>query len=549
MGKLRRSLSANDHYDLLVLGAGPAGLKAAYECARKGFRVGVVDPKESITGAPTGAHSKCLREAALGGASTWSEVETVLNRVRQSMEEMTATQIKTYHIELLKGSGRFFDHETLVFQPVQGETRHLYADSFVIATGSHATRQANIPFHLAGVFDSDTIGHISYLPKFMVVQGAGIIGIEYAIIFAILGSKVIIVQHSDRVAHTLDADLRQALIARLAEHNVEIRLRTPVKSVESANGCSAESPLLLVDTGNDVLECDCFLSVTGRSGTSHGIGLENLAHMGMKIGQNKMIEVDEFQHTGVAHIYAVGDVAGGSLATQGEMQAQKAIKKQFAHGRSTPYSTMNVGVAWTVPEVAWAGMTEQMAATKGIDFCIARVEYSNSVKGIISNKGGFLKLIVDRRNGEVLGVHMSGEHSCELIDFGTNLVKNGKTIFDIRHFIFPAVTYHQLYHMAADQGHIELRGVHSLSAFIVWREINVAIHKGGITKEEMKEAFSVFDNHNGQITVDSLHNVLDSIGVHIPKDDVKEMVSTVDEDGNGIIDFDEFKNALEVKFH
>lgn len=551
MDHLRTVLNANDHYDLVVLGAGPAGLKAASECAQEGFRVVLIDPKESITGAPTGAFSKCVREAAMAGATTWAEVEKLLRHVQQDTERMAANRIVNRHVNLLKGSATFLDHETLLFQSVQGEARQLKADCIVIATGSRALRVPNIPFDSPGVFDSDSIHNISYIPKNMVVQGAGIIAVEYAMIFALLGSKVILLGRSDRILPTVDKDLRQALVQRLEKQNVDLRLKTPVKGVESADGCSAESPSLLVDTGGAILECDCFLSATGRIGSSDGLGLENLTHAGIKLKRNKTIEVNEFQHTGVGNIYAIGDVADGSLETVGQAQAMQAIHHQFGWKGEAPFCRAKPCVVWTVPEIAFTGLCEETAAMQGIDFGIVRAEYGNTFRGMISGEKGFMKLIFNRKDATVIGVHCVGEHSSDLINYGAELVNEGATIFDIREFIFPAVTYHQIYQFVASRAKHKLTGVISLSASIIWRQINVALHKKGLGNRALQALFDNFDeDHSGHISINEVYSTLsERLALGISKDQVNEMIVEADDNGNNLIEWKEFHKALGTKVH
>lgn len=376
---LKRCQSMNTKeysYDLLIVGGGPAGLKAAVECANRGFRVGVVDGKEVLTGAPTGSHSKCLREAALEGAKTWAEASHVFEIANQRSAEATSTLIKMFHIEHLHGRASFPTPDTLLFQPVQGEPRSLKADCFVIATGSIARRAPEIPFHLPGVFDTDTISSISYIPRCLVVQGAGIAALEYANIFALLGSRVILVHAHDRIMKTLDKELLQAVLGTMEENKVEFRLNTPINSVESVPPVAGSvTHSLVVDTGDDRIECDCLLIAAGRTGSSLGMGLENL---GVKLCQSKYIVIDKSCHTGVGNIFAIGDVTGGTGATQGKAQAIQVVNANFHQNKDhsehlKEYVDFVAGeqqkacMVWTIPEIAWAGMTEEMAIEKGFD--------------------------------------------------------------------------------------------------------------------------------------------------------------------------------------
>lgn len=557
-------------YHLLVLGAGPAGVQAAVECAHRGFRVGLIDPKEVITGAPTGLHSKCLREAALKGANSWPEIESIISQVGRRAEERNKKLLATFHIEVLKGWGSILDEGTILFQPLTGDSVNLTADCVVIATGSRSNRakreRLGIPFHVPGVFDSDTIGHISYIPERMVVSGAGIIAIEYALIFAYLGSKVTILHYSERILKMLDRDLKQALVQELAKWNVEIRLNVSIRSVHCADGCTAELPTLLVDTEDTLLECDCFLSCIGRVGVTEGIGLENLEHLGMKVNKNQRIEVDRFQHTGVANIYAVGDVSGGFLASEGQAQACRAIKKQFGSVSeivAEKKEHLGYGV-WTIPEIAWVGLTEEEAEEQGIDFATARAGFGETVRGMLEGDGdaGFLKLIFDTR-GKVLGVHICGDQACDLINHGVQWVNAHGTIRDILQHVFPAVTVHETYHVAAHKADVYLQiaatrtprskrsmnrqvSVSKMSASMAWNRVTVAFQDKGIDEDLLYEAFTAFDtDQSGQLSADEIHDLLNMLGLQVTKEVVSAMLEEADNiDENSALDFAEFKSVI-----
>merc|ERR1719215_983941 len=181
--KMAKYNKGND-FDLLVLGAGPAGVKAAVEAASRGVRVGLIDLKASITGVPTGAHSKCLREAALSGAKDWAEVSEITMSAMKAALAATQRQLKTFFVEVMHGEGVLEDASSLTFTPFTGDApRRLTFDTLVLATGSKSNRFPPVNFDLPGTYDSDTITKIDRLPEHLVVQGAGIIGLEYALIF------------------------------------------------------------------------------------------------------------------------------------------------------------------------------------------------------------------------------------------------------------------------------------------------------------------------------------------------------------------------------
>jgi NAD(P) transhydrogenase len=177
------------------------------------------------------------------------------------------------------------------------------------------------------------------------------------------------------------------------------------------------------------------------------LGLETL----VKIGRGKFIETDEFGYTGTGQIYAAGDVAGANLATLGQANATRVVRKCFGSGHVHTDNLIEekpLGV-WTLPEIAWVGMTEAKANLTGDPIGTATVGYKESLRGCITNDFGFLKLVYNRETGRVLGCHIFGQDACDLIAYGSDCVNAGYTIFDILKFVFPAVTHHQLYQLAA----------------------------------------------------------------------------------------------------
>eukprot|EP00439_Symbiodinium_sp_Y106_P079609 s6_g18.t1 len=516
--KMPSTRFASQSYDLLVLGAGPAGVKAALEAAGRGYKVGVVEPKECLTGAPTGAHSKCMRESVMEMKVTWPEIRTMISRVTADAQANAARLLRTFHVDVLPGAASFVDPGTT---------------AVVIATGSKANRLPMIPFDVPGVYDSDTIGEIDYIPRLMlglgftmVVQGGGIIGLEYANIFAKMGTKVIVVEFADKVLMTpghkrmLDGDLKAALLSELAANKVDLLLSTAIKSIVKGKGATRGSPVLQVDIG------ECFLETGPES-----CKLNHEEAVGVKTGRGKMIQVDENQYTGVANIYAVGDVAGGNLATIGQAQAVRAVRKMFGSGQYTlkdkeakPY------IVWTIPEVAWVGLNEQEAEAKGLNFGLVRVEYSRAVRGIVSGEKGFLKMIYDRPQGRVLGVHICGAQAGELINFGADAVDDGTTIFEILQFVFPAVTYHVLYNVAATEAKLRMGGVQNLSAAASWARVKTAIMKSlekqqsQMTFEEAVEAtFRTFDaDGTGHLTAKQFQASMRSIGLTLSDEAVED---------------------------
>lgn len=548
-----------DRFNLIVLGAGPVGVKAAVEAASRGQRVALLDPSDLIHGAPTGAHSKCLREAAVAGVSSWDKVEHIVKRACENAHHQTMRELKTFHVELLRGAGTVHNSSQVDFKPSNGgSSRHLAFDALVIATGSKANRFPPVNFDMPGVFDSDTIWGLSRLPRKVVVQGAGIIGLEYAMIFAKFGAEVTVVEVADKVVPMMDVALQEACKASLRKFGIQIHLKTPIKSMQAAEDHTPEAPSLLVDIGSYVVPCDCILSACGRHGNTQGLGLEVLKPLGLKVGRGKFLEVDENGWTGVAKIYAAGDVAGANLASAGQAQALRVARTLFGSGMSAGEKVKvhkPMGV-WTIPEIGWAGLTEEQAVQTGMSVGTATALYNQSIRGCISNEEGLLKLVFDRETGRVLGVHILGECAPDLINYGAEVVNDGDTIFDMLQFVFPAVTYHMLYHHAASQAKARLKGAQSVGAQTAWRRVTAAIKKslekrecGDALEVAMNDAFHAFDDDNsGFVSADNLKAAMLKFDIQLDDAQVKEMILEVTGDPEeDQLDYESFVGMLRAQ--
>jgi len=453
MSAKKNMLKIGATYDFVILGAGPAGIQAAIEAAGRGRKVAIIDPKLVVTGAPTGAHSKCLREAALMGARTWTDVKAVIDKVTEKTAQLTQQTLDGFKVDVLRGYGSVVNTTTVQYTPPDGSPpQSVHFNALLIATGSKANRFPPVNFDIPGVFDSDSINNLSYIPEFIVLQGAGIIGLEYALIFSKLGAKAIIVETFEHFVPFLDSSVQEQLRVALEKSDVEVLLKTPIKSVVAGAGSTPEKPVIKVDIGDRILECDCLLSACGRSGVTTDIGLESLHKYGLKVGRGKFIETDEYGHTGVGNIYAAGDVAGSNLATLGQANAVRAVRKCFGSGNVTrsKLKEFKPSGVWTLPEIAWAGATEADAKKQiGDKMQTATVRYKESQRGCVmdADDGTFLKLVFNMDTGVVLGCHIFGEDACDLISYGAQVVNNEDTIFDMLKVVFPAVTYHQLYHL------------------------------------------------------------------------------------------------------
>jgi pyruvate/2-oxoglutarate dehydrogenase complex dihydrolipoamide dehydrogenase (E3) component len=404
---------------------------------------------------------------------SWAEVQKLLDQTLKTANYEANRALHTFHIKLLTGRGYIIDENTVKVTEEGGGEHILKTTSLVVATGSKSNRFPPANFDLDGVYDSDTIWSISRIPEVLVVQGAGIVSMEYAVIFSKLGTKkVYVIDAFPAFLPMLDSCLQAALKKSLRANDIELIMSCPFKTVEAGEGSTAENPKIKIGLEGRSIECDCLLSACGRSANSVGLGLDNLESKGLKINpRGKLVEVDRNGFTGCPHVYAAGDVASGSmgLATIGESQAVRAVKDIVKN--TNPVMAAKAGGGsrlnrrgsfgfldqdaddkkpfgvWTIPDMAWAGDTEETVKKKCINYGTATVRYDQCVRGCVSAdaEDGFLKLVYRRDDGAILGVHIWGENSCELIVYGAQIVNSKTTIYAMLNFVFPAVTYHDLW--------------------------------------------------------------------------------------------------------
>ncbi len=460
-------------YDLVVLGSGPAGEHGAVQAARLGKRVVVVEREPVLggTAANTGTlPSKTLRETALylsgyrarglyGVDTTLRREATVsdfLYRERRvkELERLRITQnLQRHGIEVLQGTGSLADAHTVRVHREGAPERQLTTGHLLIATGSSPFRPPLYPFGDPRVHDSDEILDIHALPTAMVVVGGGVIGCEYACMFAALGIPVTLVDAKKELLPFLDDEFSALLSLRMEALGVRMRFGHTVEAVQVPEQTS--KPIRVTLSGGEVLEVDQVLVASGRSANTAGLGLEAA---GVKLGSRGQVEVAPTYQTAVPHIYAVGDVIGfPALASTSMEQARLAV----LHAFGVPHTLSPVlpyGI-YTIPEVSMAGETEEGLRAKGVPYVAGRASFATNARGqIIGETHGLLKLLFHRESQKLLGVHVLGEQASELVHVGlTALVAGaGAQLFVETCFNYPtlsecykAATYDALHQLKA----------------------------------------------------------------------------------------------------
>ena len=446
-----------EQYDLVVIGAGPAGEKGAAQAAYFGKKVCLIEkaPKPGGAAENTGTiPSKTLRETALYFSGLRQRglygvdlrvksditISDFMRRERSVIEtewQLIADNIEKHGIATIQGEARFIDAHTVEVTRYGEPPRRVTAGTFLVATGSSPQAPATYAVDDEVVVDSDSLLTLQKIPSSMVVVGGGVIGCEYACIFAALGVRVTIVNSRSRLLAHLDADvsdaLRQSMTARLG---VTVLCNAEVASVDIEDGRAH-----LVMSDDLAISTDAVLVCTGRLGNSGGMGLEEV---GVRSNSRGFITVDAQYRTAVPHIYAAGDVIGfPALASASMEQARVAVCHAFdLRYKKKVAEVMPYGV-WTIPEIATVGESEDALQARGVPFETGRASFRLNARGqILGDTDGFVKLVFHPEDQRLLGVTIVGESACEMIHVGMTAIAFGATIdyFIQAAFNFPSLS-------------------------------------------------------------------------------------------------------------
>jgi NAD(P) transhydrogenase len=454
-------------FDLIVIGTGPAGEKAAVKAAYFGHRVAIIE-KESVYGGAevvTGTlPSKTLKETALflsgkfekglygieRGLEHEASVEDFMYRknfVSASSAQEIYENLVRHGVTIFHGVASFEDAHTI---RITGKTEELIqGEHIIIATGSYPYHPPSIPFDGKRIHDSDTILQIRRFPTSLCIVGAGVIGCEYATIFATMGTKVYLVNDKEHILPFIDHEVSKDLVAQMQNSNIDILFNKSIAKIQPA---SSEKELISIQlkTGED-LSVDMFLFAAGRSGHIQELHCEKI---GLAVGEREQVLVNAEYRTNIPHIFAVGDVIGfPALASTSMDQGRVAVAHIFqTQDLEHLPSHFPYGI-YTIPEVSMVGITEEEAMKRNLDYCIGKARYSDMPRGkILGAKAGFLKLIFSREEMRILGVHIIGHIATELIHYGVLLVEEKKTVHDLIGQVFNFPTLHELYKYAGYDG-------------------------------------------------------------------------------------------------
>jgi NAD(P) transhydrogenase len=453
------------HYDLLVIGTGPAGQKAAVQAAKLGKKVGIIERKEVVGGVSTNTGtipSKALREAVLYLAGfrqrtlygaeyrlkktiTIEDLAFRANHVVQNEIEIVQDQMARNGIDLIYGDACFIDAHRLHIQRADTMTEHR-AHVIVVAVGTEPARPAEIPFDEDTIIDTDGLLTLKHLPTSMVIVGGGVIGTEYASILAMIGVPVILIDKRPRLLEFVDAEIIAALQKQMAAIGVTIYHEEEVVAIRK----NPDGQVTVSLTHTPPITTSTLMYAIGRVGATKNLNMEAIGLTPDTRG--RMIVNDHFQTT-VPHIYAVGDVIGfPALASTSMQQGRHASCHAFGHPDHTDTDLLPYGI-YAIPEISMVGRTEEELTKAEVPYGVGIAHYREIARGqLIGDETGMVKLLFHRHSRALLGVHAIGEGATELIHIGQAVMAfQGKIDYFID-TIFNYPTLAECYKVAALDG-------------------------------------------------------------------------------------------------
>jgi NAD(P) transhydrogenase len=453
-------------YDLIVIGSGPAGQRAAVAAAKMNKRVVVVESRSVVGGVciNTGTiPSKTMREAVLHlSGYSYRQIYGMNYRVKEKITmadlafrvqavikteiDVTEAQLSRNGIDVVHGIAHFVDPHLVRVEGPQAETQ-LEADRVIIAVGTKPASSPTVPINGRNIINSDQILGLEQLPHSLIVVGGGVIGVEYACMFAVLGVRVTLIEKRNRLLDFADQEIIESLSYHLRDMRVTLRLGEEVESVE-------ELPL-----GNVVANLESRKRVSGEAllyavGRQGNVDELNLAAVGLEPDPRGRIVVDEHYRTKVGHVYAVGDVVGfPALASVSMEQGRIAAAHAFNDGAATTNPSVYPYGIYTIPEISFIGKTEEQLTDEDVPYEVGMAYYREVARGQIrGDTSGRLKLIFHRESRKILGVHIIGEGAAELVHIGQAVMSLNGTVDYFIDAVFNYPTLAECYKVAAFNG-------------------------------------------------------------------------------------------------
>ncbi len=461
--------SPEKHFDVLIIGTGPAGEGASMEATKQGKRVGAVERMPQIGGACTHLGtipSKSLRAAIyrlmeVNSAPVFKQLgfnlQVSFRDLRRSAQSVIDQQVgmrRSFYdrndVEVLQGQAKFLDPHRVQVTHADGSLTIAHARHFVVATGSRPYRPPEIDFTHPRVFDSDTILNLPETPRSMTIYGAGVIGCEYASMFRNLQVKLNLVNTRTKVLEFLDDEICDALAYHMRDTGVRIRNNETFEKLEAFD----DHVVLHLKSGKQ-LKTDVLLWANGRSGNTDGLALEDI---GVAPNHRGQIDVNDHFQTALPHIYAVGDVIGvPSLASAAYIQGRFAAR-HLGNGDSDQFRITDIPTGiYTSPEISSLGKTERQLTDECVPYEVGHSMFKNLARAQIMGRPiGMLKLLFNRDTLEILGIHCFGVNATEIIHIGQAIMAQPGGANSLLYFInttFNYPTMAEAYRVAALNGY------------------------------------------------------------------------------------------------
>jgi NAD(P) transhydrogenase len=457
-------------YDLLVIGSGPAGHRAAIQGAKLDKRVAVIEKRTVVGGVciNTGTiPSKTLREAALRlsgyrergiyGASysvkqhiTMRDLLFRVDHVISNEIDVARHQLMRNGVDILTAEATFVDSHRLRLETVPGGAhQEASAAHIVIAAGTTTVQDSFAQCDGQNIFTCDDLLSVEHLPRSLAVVGAGVIGLEYACIFAALGVRVTLIDTRPQLLPFVDREIMEALVYHLRTNRATLHLGETVSSLETYHDDHGDHVRLQLASGKQVV-ADKVLYSVGRRGSTDRLCLETA---GLRADERGRLRVNEHYQTEVPHIYAVGDVIGfPSLASTSMEQGRLASCHAFGVPTKSIPELFPYGI-YTVPGMSMVGKTEEQLTKEGVPYEVGRAQYREIARGqILGDQTGLLKLIFHRESRQLLGVHIIGAEAAELVHIGQAVLAFGGKIDYFVDTVFNYPTLAEGYKTAAFDG-------------------------------------------------------------------------------------------------
>ncbi len=456
-------------YDLVVLGSGPGGYVAAIRASQLGLKCAIIE-KESLGGIclnwgciPTKAllksaqvfeyikHASDYGINVKGAEADFSGVISRSRSVADSMSKGVQFLMKKNKIDVIMGTGKVKPGKKIEVTGADGKTEIVEGKNIMVATGARARQLPNIPIDGEKVIEYRKAMSLEKQPKSMVVIGSGAIGVEFAYVYAAMGTKVTIVEYLPNVVPIEDEDVSKELAKQYKKMGIEILTNSSVEKVDiKGKGCKVD---VKTPNGNQTIECDVVLSAAGVVANIENIGLEEV---GIIVDKGKII-VNEWYETNIPGYFAIGDVTPGpALAHVASAEGIICVEKIAGHHtQALDYSNIP-GCTYCTPEISSVGLTEKKAIEAGLEIKVGKFPFVASGKATAAGaRDGFIKVIYDAKYGELLGCHMIGYNVTEMIAEAVIVRKLESTAYEVMKAVHPHPTISEAFKGATEAAYGE----------------------------------------------------------------------------------------------